>query len=363
MTRHAVALLLACTCLAATPAAHALTVHCVDTSSKLRNALASTFGGDDIEIRMKSGEYLTTGMRFAVTLYGSQHLEMSGGWSGLADTCTLRMRNAGLTDLDAAGTSQVLDVQVHDSAVAPSAYLHNFSISHGAGLNTQAGGLSVFAGAGTPELVFDRLRIIENSNLGGAGTGGGLRIFNNAAAMVLVRNSLVTGNTADINAGINVSSTHAGALTLIVNNTVTGNHATGAPTSAAGGVGVSYTDTRLGSVELRNNAIVANTAAGLPADANGSALSVGFTGINNAYGTPATGKATSIGSVIGDPGFVSASDPRLQPGSRLIDAGAQLSADDAASRDLQFRLRVLGAAADIGANESDWAVFRGGFEN
>lgn len=334
--------------------AHALSQHCVATAAELRTALLATAAGDDVEIRMKTGTYAAGGVPFSIALGSNKHLMLSGGWFGVGSTCTLQLRDPELTVLDGGGNGLVAEVGQLGNSQSASGTLTNFSLADGLTTLGGAGCMVVEFDTGAPSLLMDRLHVTGCGQNGGF--GGGLHIRNGGAATVVLRNSLFTDNAAPNGGAVALSSTHQQAVTVLVHNTIAGN--TAFNSQAGGGVYLVSNAASAGVVELRNNAIVDNS----PADLQSSESGPGFTGFNNAYATAAAGKFTETGSVTGDARFMAAGDFRLASDSPLIDAGAALSPDDAASRDYDHRVRVLGAAPDIGAYETDYAVFADSFE-
>ncbi len=338
---------------------HAETTRCVANSAELRSALTMAVN-DDLTVRIKVGTYQTGGDAFYAYLRQAYALRISGGWTGAAGECTVQTPNAALTVLDGVNDGFVMSFEHDDSLTTATGEMSNITFTGGVSSNGAAGCLNVYFDQGSPTVLFDRLRIVGCSNGGGGGTGGGLRVRNFAAAKFTLRNSLVALNTADRGAGIALQSNTAGAITYLINNTVVDN----ASSLANGGAGlfVSGSPTPAGTIELRNNAFASNTANAIDNDVFAAINSTGVIGFNNAYGAAPGGLTTDTGEKIGNPGFRSMNDYRLAADSPLIDAGAPLSPDDAASHDLVFQTRVLGQAPDIGAYESNFAVFRNGFE-
>ena len=338
--------------------AHALTVKCVSTSQGLRDALAVTVNNEDVEIRMKPGIYATGGAAFPVSLAADKHFKLSGGWT--SDLCEVQLQDAALTVLDAGNTGYVVHLSMFNNSTAPTAELSNFTVANGNGNAALAGGMYVHLPLGSAQVLLDRLRLLDNDN---SGPGGGLLIRNLADGLVVLRNSLITGNSATDGAGVIVVSRDAGAITQLLNNTIAGNHAT-SQNAAAGGFSIGFSDPSVGTVELRNNAIVGNTRGAIVSAAEAYAYpsSAGFASINNAYAVAPAGNVTATGSLVGPPGFVGNGNFRLAEASPLIDAGAELAPDDASSHDLDYRPRIAGSAVDIGAYEFDNVVFADGFE-
>lgn len=355
--KHSIAATIPIFALIAGPA-NALTVKCVATAQGLRNALTDTLDGDDLEIRMEMGVYSTAGMQFEISLNSDKELKLSGGWT--SNLCESQQPDAALTVLHGGNTGYVVHLGMVNISSAPSAILSNFTIADGNGNFAPAGGMFANLDHGTPKLLLDRLRFIGNDN---SGPGGALHIQNRSNGVVELRNSLVTGNSASNGGGVLVGSANANAVTLLVNNTITDNHATN-QNSSAGGFAIDLTDPSAGLIELRNNAILGNThgATVTPAEAYAYPTSAGFSSLNNAYAVAPSGQVTETGSLIGPAGFVGNSDFRLTQTSPLVDAGAVLSAEDAASLDLDLRARVVGVAVDIGAYEFDTHLFGNGFE-
>ena len=167
------------------------------------------------------------------------------------------------------------------------------------------------------------------------------------AAPTIADNFVAANNAARSGGGIVVIDSEIEAAT-IVNNTIVANN----------GSGIYWSQT---FPAIANNLVAYNTW-GLERENEGPAAAT--VRYNNVYGTPVRAEVSAhrgLDDLTGVEGNVSA-DPRLveyttgrlhlQPDSPCIDAGTD-DAVGAGRSDIDGDLRILGAAVDIGADESD----------
>lgn len=346
-------------CMAFAQPAQALTTICVSNSTELRAALASTTA-DTVDIRVRSGSYLTGGNYFSWSAFDTHIRSMSGGWTGAAGQCTSQTPNPALTLFDAQGSGYVLRMGQFSGASSGSLFLSNLSLTGGNLASSSAGCLLVYMSLGNPTVLIDRVVIRGCQHTGGFGTGA-VAIESFTGANITMRNSLIADNQGAWTGGVTVSSNHVDARLFLHNNTIVDNIAT---TDARGG-GFAPFSTMIGIVTLNNNAILGNLSAGNARDLYfGGGPSSSHVLRNNATQVIIGESWTqSSGTLITTtPGFVSAGNNfRIAAGSPLRNAGIALTTPEIGTRDLDFGLRVQGGSIDIGAYEYD-GLFANSFE-
>jgi hypothetical protein len=233
------------------------------------------------------------------------------------------------------------------------------------------------------QLTLQYSTVADNSLAGIAantGTVGGIRVIGPA----LIQNSTISGNTAGSVGGLGVYGLNSTTTSSISSSTISGN-------TAAGSIGGAYVH---GTIAISNSTIAFNSETySLGA---GLRLSYGIADIessiiaSNGGDVPPVNIGVGIGggvsgsnNLIGESGSTTLppdtiqSDPRLLPlsdnggltlthelgsGSPAINAGNNNASLEYDQRGTGF-LRVLGAAADIGAVEADVdIIFADGFD-
>lgn len=340
------------------PAAQALTTLCVSNSTELRSALLNGVK-DTLDIRVRSGVYLTGGMQFGFRAL-DRIATMSGGWGGAPGQCTTQSQNPAATLFDAQGSSSVLQTEPVVGATGGALFLSNLSLTGGS--SNLGGCLFVDFRQGSFTVVIDR--IIVSGCVGGNlfGSAGGVYIRNISAANITLRNSLISGNQGHTAGGVTVISNHVDARTFLTNNAIVANNATFAP--GAGGFSPPTNATTVGIITLRNNAVFDNQASSSPVDMSFPAGPTSSHVLRNNAVQIINGAANtnSQGTVVtSNPGFVGGGQYQLSAQSPLRNAGIALTAGESGARDLDFGVRVQGGVIDIGAYEFD-GLFGNGFE-
>lgn len=363
MTHHRRPLALACLAAIALPSAPAAAAtFCVSTPAEFRSAIdAAETNGQNNEIRIRTGIYPTGGMPFEFSTSGNFSFTVTGGWSGGPGQCTTQLRNPALTVFDGGGSGQVMRIANINSTASAQLYAGNFALTGGSVQNGGGGCLGIVQNVGSPTMQVDRIIVTGCSNLGGAGTGGGVRISKSGPGTIVLSNSNVYDNTADRGAGVALSSVSGDGFVRVVGNTIVDN----INQSGNGGAGLFHTNvgTPNGIIELRNNAILRNSSSsGAAADLLIPNGVPGVSAFRNALSVPSQGPLQIDSNfIVAEPRFIGASNYRLNSASPLRNAGAELSPSESVGRDLDFRPRVAEGVPDVGAYESA-PVFISGFE-
>lgn len=275
-------------------------------------------------------------------------VSLYGGFAGMETARNQRDPRSNVTVLDAVRQGAT----VTSTGSVPGTALDGFSIRNGSSSNvlakaayirvsgntiTGAAGPGITCSGGAPV-------IAGNSIIGNTAAGSGGGVYSSGGASTTIANCLFLGNMAPSGTAVAVNT---GALTLI-NNTIVRNTSTGA------GTAVQFSGT---SAKMVNNILAFNTNG--VAIQGGASLSIRRnctwnTGV--AFSGPALSPAD--GNIVASPLFasVAGADYHLRPDSPCVDA-----ADDTAllpgESDLEGRVRVIGAHADIGAYESDGTTY------
>jgi parallel beta-helix repeat protein len=253
------------------------------------------------------------------------------------------------------GTERGMFVDISDCIV------RNNSVTSATG---GPGGISVevpsTVGAKMADTIISNCQILNNS----AGKlGGGLHI-NSGTGETIITNNVIAGNSVsdDNGGGVYILNSEGGNITL-TNNTITGNETTGADPGEEDGGGL-YVDlaNTTSSLDIYNNIIFNNTAAGdgadifiLGPDPNDITIN------NNDYDdTPTTGflingddtNLSVSGNLNVNPDFVDTNgdDYHLLASSKAIDAGENL-APDLPATDIEGEDRIQDDTVDMGAYE------------
>lgn len=341
--------------------AKADTVFCPANASELDSMLsAATQGGQNFEIRIRGGVYVSTAQVFRVAANPGFNVSVSGGWNS---SCQIQTADPTLTVLDGNNQGAVLQAGHVTGFAAPGTLtVSNLSLTRGQVQNSAGGCLQVNLNQGSPSLVFDRLILRGCRNGGVQGLGGAARIQNFTSASIILRNSLIADNFGADGGAVAIASNHANASTSLINNTIVRNTAT--EPGGAGGITRAFTATIAGKIFIYNNIVYGNAGGdGQVLDVNlrfGQAVDQLL--FNNAV-QGVTGNNLSGGGNISPAslGLVGGNNFALRGDSLLRNAGMALSPILAGTRDLDFSPRVLQGEIDIGAYEYA-GVFQSGFE-
>ncbi|PLX99801.1 MAG: hypothetical protein C0622_09870, partial [Desulfuromonas sp.] len=300
-------------------------------------------------------------IRLAAGVYRG-HFSYQAGWAedfdleflgGYSSDFTSRDFDAALTrldgdlDEDGVGDGRVLSLDTRTGQAQGVVRVESLHLLHGVALDGLGGGaLAAKTYAGGLQLVANR---ISDSS---APFGGGVAISTDRGE-VLVANNLIYGNSAEGEGGGMKLSVVADGLVQVKHNTLYGNAAV-----TGGALSLDWID-NAALVEVDGNLADSNTATGLGRDlafagtdyaTTLSLFANRFNLLDGAYftGTPPTLDASNIDEV---PNFVNvaADDFHLRYDSPLLD---RYAASDL-TQDIDNDPRVVGLAADIGADEYD----------
>lgn len=325
---------------------------CVETAAQLQAALDQA--GDNVrddEIRLSQGVY-SRDNGFSVTLADGKSLEISGGWRRRhGNPCAIQDGDPWLSRIDGLLVSRGLDVSLASDGFLAIADL---TIQRGAtvvtrGLDDNGAGLRILGILGNQaQVAIERVAFVANT---ATGNGGGLYYSSGPGSGLQIRNSLFLGN-------LSAGSGGAGMLggegpKRVVGNTVVGNDSPGPVTDGF------YV---LGPGVLANNLMAQNGDRDLFLGPPGGQLLL-HNNVQVRAGLEPDPASTGNSEV--DPMLAGGcANPRLLPGSPLVDAGAVPTPADGwllGSTELDGHSRELGAGPDIGAFELE-TVFRDGFE-
>jgi YD repeat-containing protein len=344
-------------------------VHCVASSADLQGALdaAASNGTDDV-VRLVKGTYTVSESpagRFSLSSVEPYRLVVHGGFD---PGCGVRSPDPGTTILDGEGLAQVFSYVEASQSYFAGLELDGVTVQNGlalrsAGIEAQAHNASI---------------VVSNSVISGNhadSTAGGV-YASTIRGTVVFKDNLVKANTAASHAGAQIDAqygdaafvnnvVHANTATdygggafvsgrsqvSVVNNTMIGNAAT-AEWGFAGGLYIRL----LGEdadAQVYNNILwsnLANTGGDFYTDTTPGTVNLSH---NLVASSQVTGTITSsTDNIDADPLLVdpASGDYHLTFGSPCIDAG-----DDSApwlpDTDFEGDARVLGVAADIGADE------------
>lgn len=320
---------------------------CVGSAAELQSALQSAASNADSNdlIKLRPGTYLSPSGGFGrnQVFSGSDSLTIEGGWINLIGNCDFPSPNSTVTIIDGQNTQPGLII--NRGVGTGSTVVRRLTIKRGfQGGNTvetnRGGGLAVFTVVGSDgSTTLENLILSDNnaSLIAGGGYVGG--------QPVILRNNLLVGNGAPNDCALSTISN--GSVVYANNNTLTQNVS---PNSSAFALGFNGSS----AVYMSNNILWNNSSRDVVATDRTLIANI----VQTMVGSP--GANSSSNSSL-DPGFISASDFRLQPSSPAINEGANAPFGGLADRDLLGSVRVVGPAVDRGAYESERG-FANGFE-
>lgn len=324
---------------------------CANSSNELQFILdAAIANGQHDEVRIRQGVYVTPSGGFEYDSDENFDLTISGGWTGIGDSCQVQSQSASpfLTTLDGSSANRVLTIRAGaDSVIEVDRLLFiNGSSAIGAGL-------AVF-----PPWVGD-LYLTRSAFLGNTATSSGSALLAHGGDFMVIRNNVFAANTGP--AVMDISQSDAYGVHL-VNNTVVGN------TSATHG-GVRLFVFGTSKQLVANNVLWNNDGNDLWITSNGEFFSFN----NNIEDCSCPHAGTD--NISTDPMFVSGLlSFTPDEGSPLVDAGRSpptfvpipppfQSAWELGDFDMDGADRLLGAGVDMGAIESfPELLFSNGFE-
>ncbi|AKS42952.1 hypothetical protein [Wenzhouxiangella marina] len=214
-------------------------IFCVGTASEFRSALLdSRDNGEDDQIRLRSGNYLSTeGFGFITDLELDRALSITGGWFDFNAINCFSQQGSDPTDTVIDGQDQRSGIVINalDVGSTSSLLIGNLSIVQGATTSTDAGlrisGVAGFDG----EILIERVRFAGNDG----GDGAALRAI--GGNKLTVRNSVFQFNhTAGSGGTILFSMPAEDQGVYFINNTVINNSSDfeGISTSATSGLSI-----------------------------------------------------------------------------------------------------------------------------
>jgi hypothetical protein len=334
---------------------HAFTP-CVNNGQQLHDALLNAALSSDINvvIKVRTGTYTATdAVDFATTLsHSNQVVEISGGWSGPSNSCQEKTFDSSATVLVGSANKPALYFKTSPAVSGSTLYVHDVTLTNPNYINASYSAcLAGYLTAGN-EAVVDRVQMFQCI---APGTSYASAYLENKAGTLTVRNVVASTGTAQSNGGIAIN-TYDGGMTRVAQVSVTATESL-TPSSTVSGLSIenygnSFTYVS-NSVFWRND--------GTPTTAD---LSVAGTGVfltRTHYGTLRGTPTTNLSPSTGQAGFVSSSDAHLRADSILIDSGVTNPVGSSGTFDVEGHARVVGAAVDIGAFESD-RLFADGFQ-
>ncbi len=179
------------------------------------------------------------------------------------------------------------------------------------------------------------------AGLKGVGSGGGISAFQ--GTLIVTQATIVNNAVTDDGGGL---ATLENTLATIHNSTIYGNHA------GAGGGGIYAVLNDAQNPVSVISTIIAGNAAPIGADVSGS-LDITFSLIQKITDAVLNGSnnLTNVSPLLGKLGFYGSTVATMSPltGSPALDHGSN---PDALATDARGKVRVLGAAIDIGAVEA-----------
>lgn len=334
---------------AAAVPSHAATF-CAANATQLQQALASAGSnglGDEVRIRagVLSATTASNGWTYDLLITDGQSVDISGGWTDAG--CTQRVETASATTLLAAPGSRML--RVYSSTGRPVFSVSNLRIS----FVTQSNGGCAFEVGGLMDVVLQRLRFnnLECGTLIAGQVNGGT---------FAVRNSLFADNqSVDALVRLFGVGANAASASVFTQNTLVGN--TVSASMFLANIRAEPGDSKA----IENNVVWDNTMVPDPQGMLRQFETVEATSAslrNNRLQVLPSAFANASGNSAGDPGFSGAVDYRPRADSPLRDAGIANPAGGTTVRDLSGLPRVQGLRVDIGAFESEAALFAAGFE-
>ena len=327
--------------LAAPGLSSALTTLCVSNSQQLASALQSVNSGADnvILIKVRRGTYAPPAgsSGFSLSLNTSNRIvDVSGGWSGAASSCTDKTIGAsGTTILGGAGGTALkfrLPASGGYSAVNTSDF--TFNAPDGGDAACLHGSVSA-----TNSTAVERVRLERCTS--SSHTGSFLLV--NSGGEAIVRNSVIRGGEGLRTGGINIDS--SGGITHLNHLSITANVA-----RQGGNPGGLYVNCNTPCQVLVENSVAWGNHGGdefFDINDNGS----GYVALNHVRYGMLNGSVAMDGSSFGDPGFVAFGNPGPRSGSPLLNTGRATVSGGPSTYDVDGKPRLQGNAPDIGAHE------------
>ncbi len=312
-------------------------VTCVSNAASLQAALdAAEVNGEDDEIRIRQGVYLSPVGGFSYISSEDQDLALRGGYELIGIDC-VQTGGAEATVLDGEGARPVLFLEEAGSGSVVDFTVEKLTLRNGSDASSPGNGLSIWNAAVANIGTFVHHCILTGNF---SPSGGAFQVYAGGGA-IRFENNLVAGNNATGGGAGFLDSTAPGpgAGVTLVHNTIAGND----DVNGYGGVIV-----RAPVALLADNILSGNDGFDLlllDAATNDYVLE------RNDLGEVSGAFTTTLGNLTDPAGFVGGGDYRLRVVSPLRDAGTQSVATIAAT-DVAGRPRLFGSEVDIGAYES-----------
>ncbi|MCQ4164885.1 choice-of-anchor Q domain-containing protein [Tahibacter harae] len=327
--------------LAAPGLSSALTTLCVSNSQQLASALQSVNAGLDnlILIKVRRGTYAPPAgsSGFSLSLNTTNRIvDVSGGWSGAANSCTDKTIGASGTLIlgGAGGTALKFSLPVSGSYGAVNISDFTFNSPDGGEGACLHGSVSA-----TNTTTVERVRLEGCTSSSYSGS----LLLVNSGGVATVRNSVVRGGKGLRTGGINVDS--SGGITHLNHLSITANVA-----RLGGNPGGLYVNCNAPCrVHVDNSVVWGNRGNDAFFDINNNG-SGSVTLSHVRYGM-LNGTVAADGSSFGDPGFVAFGNPGPRSGSPLLNSGRAEVSGGASNFDVDGKPRLQGNAPDIGAHE------------
>lgn len=335
--RGAAALLLA------TPAlGHALTTRCVATPQGLVAAFNDALASSDtiFIIKLRQGQYDLDVVSLPVLdlARSNQSIEISGGWTDAG--CQNHVAGHDYTLLAGNSSAKTLSFNLHAGS-GGLLYVHDLAISSPNGATPGNGACMLGWVYPGNNVTLDRMRMTQCK--GGVQSSAASGELNNNGGELVVRNVVVDTGEADFNGGLSVY-TRNGGITRIAQLSVTGTHSTDPGATVSG---LLLNTIQNGRADLGNSVLWGNDANRPDVLLSGTSNYLTRVHRGNLDGIPTLDNTPGGG----DPGFVSAGNPRLRADSILVDTGISNPSGGSGSFDADGHARVAGAAVDVGAFE------------
>lgn len=317
---------------------------CVGTREELDDALSQASASTDatVTIKLRQGTYEAGGGNvFYLTLaHSNQTAAISGGWSGPA--CENR-RFGAESGTVLIGSTSVAALQLNTGFGTSGNTIDatDLTLRNAQGMLNDAIGacLHVVLNPGSTVRAY-RMR------LDGC-VGASAAILDNSGGDLTFANCVVQGG---FNAGAPVRSLSNNGVTRLAHLTITANTTTSTSQDASG-LSVFAAAAPPSQVTLDNSIVWGGIAPGGIPDIATDGPGIVFTRAH--YETRSNVNAAITDNVPshGDPGFLTPTNPRLRNDSALVDSGVTTTIGG--TRDADGDTRTQGAAADVGAYETD----------
>jgi hypothetical protein len=334
--------------------AQALTTYCATNAQELHDALLAAPGvADNVQVKIRIGSFdAAAAGGFSVTqTQANQTITISGGWIGFPNGCT--QRNGLDTVLVGAINRTALYLNTGNSSGGNLLQASDLTLRNPSYSSAAIGACLQGQIAANDQMLVER---INSEQCYSTTSSSPAAFFDNTDGQLIVRDFVARDSQSPTGGGIGVDTYNSG-VSRLAQLSVSDNRATSGGSIVAGlylgnfGGGTTY---------LSNSVVWGNDADAVTKDLYLSGAGTNLTRVH--YGKlGGTLPSSNIQSGSGDPGFVAVNDLHLRGDSILIDSGVANPQGGSGNYDLDGRARVLGAAVDVGAYESEF-IFVDGFD-